>query len=161
LPKRKNATFRTRGNFEIKKLIFLQLIEKYPENYGTRTFITVFTTARHFSVPCVQWSYVYSRLISYKKHETDKKCSSSGTVNSSGRWRRVFGRLVKDIAEHFRAFPTTQEYLGKKKKLFDTNMFCCHSRAALITCGRNGSQALPTRANVALLVVPQMRAQYR
>jgi hypothetical protein len=85
ITQRKNATFRTRRKFEIKKLIVLQLIEKYPEIYGTRTFITVFTTARHFSVSCVQWSYVYSRLISYTKHETENKCSSSEVLTAKFR----------------------------------------------------------------------------
>jgi hypothetical protein len=32
---------------DLEKLTVPQLVEKFPESYGTRRFITVFTTARH------------------------------------------------------------------------------------------------------------------
>ena len=34
----------------LEKLIGLQLVKKFPEIYGTRRFITAFTSARHLSV---------------------------------------------------------------------------------------------------------------
>jgi hypothetical protein len=33
----------------LEKLTVPQLVEKFPESYGTRRFITVFTTARHLT----------------------------------------------------------------------------------------------------------------
>jgi len=34
----------------LEKLIVAQLVRKFPAFYGTRRFITVFTTARHWSL---------------------------------------------------------------------------------------------------------------
>jgi hypothetical protein len=39
----------------LEKLIFVQLVKKFPSFYGTRRFITMFTRARHWSLSWVRW----------------------------------------------------------------------------------------------------------
>jgi hypothetical protein len=39
----------------VDKLTVTQLVKKFPAFYGTRRFITVFTTARHWSLPWATW----------------------------------------------------------------------------------------------------------
>ena len=34
----------------LEKLVSLQIVKKFPEFYGTRSFITEFTSARHLSL---------------------------------------------------------------------------------------------------------------
>jgi hypothetical protein len=40
------------SRFLLEKLTGLQLVKKFPEFYGTRIFITAFTSARHLSLSC-------------------------------------------------------------------------------------------------------------
>jgi hypothetical protein len=39
----------------VEKMIFSQLIKKFPALYGIRSFITVFTRARHWSLSWARW----------------------------------------------------------------------------------------------------------
>jgi len=40
----------------LEKLTGLQLVKKFPTFYGTRKFITAFTSTRHLSLPWASWS---------------------------------------------------------------------------------------------------------
>jgi hypothetical protein len=44
-----------RSKFILGKLTVAQLVNKFPAFYGTRRFITVFTTARHWSLSWARW----------------------------------------------------------------------------------------------------------
>jgi hypothetical protein len=46
----------------LEKLIVSQLVKKLPAFYGTRTFITAFTSARHLSYPGINRSSPYPHI---------------------------------------------------------------------------------------------------
>ena len=107
VPKRRHIKFRRRGITQKKECNvqntakvwnqntkILQLVEIYPEIYGNRTLITMFTTARHCSVSCVQWRHVCCRLISYTKHETQNKRSSFEVLTAKFRNSYVFREVT-------------------------------------------------------------------
>jgi hypothetical protein len=45
-----------RSRFFLEKLTVTQLVKKFSAFYGTRRFITVFTTARHWSLSWARWT---------------------------------------------------------------------------------------------------------
>jgi hypothetical protein len=51
----------------LEKLIITQLVKKFPAFYGTRSFITVFTRALHWSLSWAKFIYFKNWYISYSK----------------------------------------------------------------------------------------------
>jgi hypothetical protein len=43
-----------------------QPVQKFPTLYGTRTFITLFTTARYLSLPSARWMHPHHPILAYR-----------------------------------------------------------------------------------------------
>ena len=59
----------------LEKLTGSQLVKKFPAFYGTRKFITVFTSARHLSLP---WASSIQSIPSHPTSEDTSKYYSGG-----------------------------------------------------------------------------------